>query len=576
MKMANQKKTTNNPPKKTNHPSRKKTAGQSNKDFLEMIDDYIEKKMNFLFWTFFAISILFTFLLFDLRISVGGDDSTYILKADDFIKNFKYPAFQGPLYPIVLSPFIALLGINLPVLKLLSALFLACHFYFFYRVFRGKIPSVLLLSTLALIAINPYLLFYGSQTYSEAFLLFAQSLFFLYFYKSFIGKQELGITSKKQVVKYLTLGFILLAMGLIKSLAIGATIAVILYFLIEKKWKPAAFSIAGFAFAYGFWQLIRHLVWGDSKAQFSEQASTLILKHPYDQAQGFETLAGYFQRLLENSNNYLSRQFMKLLGIRPEFIEVNGALGAPDTVWVFTILLYIVFFVGFIWAFKENKLLKFTGIYMGIMMGITFVALQTIWEGHRLIIPFFPFMVLFLSTGIYAILKRNGKNAFQFMLPVLMVILFFYSLQVSTEKIKDHQKLLRAQLRGNLTAGFTPDWVNFINMSIWASENIPAEKVIASRKPSISSIYGNRRFFGIFKVDTENPDSLLNYLYEKNVEYIVMASLRKNEAQNTGEIINTIQRYLYFIQLKYPEKIKLVHQIGETNNEPAFLFKIEK
>jgi hypothetical protein len=61
--------------------------------------------------------------LFDIRVSLSGDDSEYILRAYNFIHG-EFPTFQGPLYPIVLSPFIALFGISLPLLKMLSALFL--------------------------------------------------------------------------------------------------------------------------------------------------------------------------------------------------------------------------------------------------------------------------------------------------------------------------------------------------------------------------------------------------------------------------------------------------------------------
>ena len=52
-----------------------------------------------------------------------------------------------------------------------------------------------------------------------------------------------------------------------------------------------------------------------------------------------------------------------------------------------------------------------------------------------------------------------------------------------------------------------------------------------------------------------------------------MASLRKYEAQKTQYTINTIHRYLFYIQQKYPERIKLVKQIG--TDEPAYLFEIK-
>ncbi|RLD70249.1 MAG: hypothetical protein DRJ10_20570, partial [Bacteroidetes bacterium] len=76
-----------------------------------------------------------------MKVSVGGDDANYIIKAWDFLNEFKFPSFQGPAYPVFLSLFIWLFGINLPVLKFISALFLLGHFVAFYYAFKNRIPS---------------------------------------------------------------------------------------------------------------------------------------------------------------------------------------------------------------------------------------------------------------------------------------------------------------------------------------------------------------------------------------------------------------------------------------------------
>ena len=52
-----------------------------------------------------------------------------------------------------------------------------------------------------------------------------------------------------------------------------------------------------------------------------------------------------------------------------------------------------------------------------------------------------------------------------------------------------------------------------------------------------------------------------------------MGSLRKYPTQKTEYTINTVQRYLYYIQLKYPQSIILVNKIGM--DESAYLFKID-
>jgi hypothetical protein len=82
------------------------------------------------------------------------------------------------------------------------------------------------------------------------------------------------------------------------------------------------------------------------------------------------------------------------------------------------------------------------------------------------------------------------------------------------------------------------------------------------------------------KVSTLNcfavsPDSLVNTLKKNRVSYVIVASLRANPNMNTGNIINNIQRYLYFVEQKYPGILTLVHQIGDNAGEPAWLYKLD-
>jgi hypothetical protein len=71
-----------------------------------------------------------------------------------------------------------------------------------------------------------------------------------------------------------------------------------------------------------------------------------------------------------------------------------------------------------------------------------------------------------------------------------------------------------------------------------------------------------------------SPDDLLEDLRVNQVGYVIMASLRAVPTENTGRTINTVQRYLYFIQQKYPGIFTLAQQIGEDNEEPAWLYRI--
>ena len=71
------------------------------------------------------------------------------------------------------------------------------------------------------------------------------------------------------------------------------------------------------------------------------------------------------------------------------------------------------------------------------------------------------------------------------------------------------------------------------------------------------------------------PDSLLSQLQNAGVTHILTANLRRNSTQKDGMIINTVERYMAFIQEKYPMIFTKVSQVGDENNEPATIVKIE-
>jgi hypothetical protein len=70
------------------------------------------------------------------------------------------------------------------------------------------------------------------------------------------------------------------------------------------------------------------------------------------------------------------------------------------------------------------------------------------------------------------------------------------------------------------------------------------------------------------------PEALLQSLKDKNVTHIIDANLRSNPAKKTGNIINTIRRYMSFVELKYPGTFRKIHQIGADDNEPALIYEI--
>jgi len=653
--------------KKTENPKNLKTApGQEkkttaepiSKDLLGIMDSFFDKRLGWLIWVILGITFIFSLLLFDSRVSLSGDDSFYIIRASDFIKSFKYPAFQGPLYPMVLSIFVAIFGISLVPLKVVSLILVMGFMYLFYIAFRSRIPSTLLVITILALSVNSFILYYASQTYNEAFYLFMQAVLVLAFFRNFIDKEK-SDSFKKDLKRHFLLALCLLALTLTKNIGYSAVFAVTGYFLLRGQWKNLLYSIAAFGILVLVFQGVKYMLWSESDLQVSSQGSGLLYKDYYNPQAGKEDLAGFYHRIIDNSNLYLSKHFVSMIGLKKviPMMTVNSGI---------TIFIYLLAVGSLLVTYKKNKYLFFSGLMTGAFLLVTFIVLQTKWDQSRLIIPAVPMLILMLFAVVYYISAIQRYKLLQVAIPVLAVLIFFQSLAVTAGAVKENQGV------NGRYGGLTPDWKNYLKASEWAAENLPKDAIIACRKPSISFVYGKgRNFYGIMQLPTYNtdvffenwkksessymlfnyaefsgkqlnpefytmlkenmvamlfvgdtvffadkideniksafteevklagfnaissvdnmkamiregqvvklyyPDSLLSQLQNAGVTHILTANLRRNNTRKDGMIINTVERYMAFIQEKYPQIFSKVSQVGDDNNEPATIVKIE-
>ncbi len=524
----------------------------------ERIEDWCKNHQTNIIWSVLGIFTLLSLLLFNLRVSEGGDDSTYIIRAVNFINDGSYPSFQGPLYPMFLSLFVALFGINLGVLKITSFVLMLISLWLIYKTFKDKIAYTLLFASLLIISLSSYFIYFTSQTYSEALFLLLQIPVFTLVFKIF--DDHTGAIHWRGLI---TLSALILTSYLTRTMGVGTLIAVILFFVITKKYKEAGIVAATFILMLGLFLVIKSAIWQTALFD-SGQATTLIYKHPYQLDKGKETLGGFITRFIDNSNLYLSKHFLKMTGLRSA--TTNSTRG------MLSIVLYGLFALSAFKAFKQNKYLLFVAIYLLTMLGITFIVLQKLWDQYRLIIPYFPFMVLILLYGLWDFSRTHKNKLMQYLFFGLVAISSLSTARQSFSKID--LLTLRKNLKGDLYEGYTDDWRNYLSMAEYVGDKLPENTMVAVRKPNMARIYANgKKFYGIYRFDTDDPDQLLQRLKERNVTHAIMASLRKNPLVNNGETINTIQRYLFIISKKYPTVFKLQHQIGKV--EPAYLFRVD-
>ena len=453
------------------------------------------------FWGLMAVTLLTSILLYDPRISVGGDDSAYIVTALDFWDDFEFVNYQGPLYPIVLSIVYAIFGMSLKAFKTFSMLSMLACMYFIYRAFRNRIPSTLLFVTLLFTSFNSHVLYFASQTYSEAFYMFIQSLLLFIFFNFFVDSEKtLGKNAiSAEIKRHLLLAAVLLCAVLTRSIGYSLFLAIIGYFIVFRQWKNLVWSVVCFFVCFAGYQLLINVLWGNESLQASSQADSLLNKDFYRPELGRENLAGFIERLWTNSNQYISRFFMIMIGFRKTFTSEGFFV---HTIPAITVIVYLLGLTGLFFSYRQNRFLFFSGVVAGAFLIVTFIVLHAHWNQFRLIVPAYPLMILLLFSGLYYVMSIPKLRWLQFLLFAPAVIIFFTMLADTSDAAAKAGKLK------NEYSGLTPDWFNYAKASEWAAENLPKDAYVACRKPSISTIYGKgKKFYGIYSVRSGNFDA---------------------------------------------------------------------
>ena len=525
----------------------------------ERVATFIDQHWRVLLALILLTSALFIGLTFDPKVSIGGDDSWYVLAAQDFWNGVAFPSWHGSFYSILLSPLIALLGISLVPLKLLSVLFTLAAVWLLAVSFRKQISPLTWLIGTALFALTPHLVTLASTTYSEPLFLLIQSAIF---YTLFGYEAQTGATTKQKGLWLLLLAFLTFALAITRNVGYAAFLALLIYFLaLRRDWHASALYGAGFILLQVLFSVYRRLVWGVTDASFAGQLNRALQVDFYNASAGQEDLWGMLVRFAQNCKQYLS-------GHNGQFVGFPSATGS----WVITLLIVAVLLFLLIRTWKRSRVLALLGIYLAAMYGITFITQQVAWNQMRLVLVYFPLFLFFILDGLLELLKtRNFQR-------VSAILLILFGIALLSHIVQNSRNVdiarLRSNLRGDRFAGYTPDWDSYLRMSEWVGKNIPDSVVVACRKPNNSRIYGNRPFFGIFKLPSLDADTVQQFLDSNRVEYVMCGRLRRFTEKRTEDYINTLHVMLSVVLIKQPDYIDLVHRIGA--NEPTVLFKLNR
>lgn len=549
-----------------------KTASKKPAEGLTKFENWFSTNNTKVFYTLTFLSALFSLLFFNARISEAHDDALYIEAGWRYVNEFpKYFYTQNaPLYPLFLALLTKFFGTNLIIFKIFSVIFNVLGFVFFYKAFEKRIPFVVFIPVAVFHAINHLIMYYASMTFTEAFYFFLQGIFFFYATKTIDRVNKENVNLNAQWKMWLMLGLSMFLMSTAKSSAIVVVPAVMLFFFIDKNWKALGVALGSYLiFKLSYTALVR-IIWG-AQNQFSGQGKILMQKDPYDLSKGQEDMGGFIQRFFDNCDLYLSKRFFQIIGWRDEMsVELYSLLG---------FIVIIITLIGLWLVYKQkNKPLLLFGIFSGAQALLSFIILQARWDQARIILVCMPVMLLLIFYAFYHYTKNAGMGKLIYSAVVILVIgsVFLSSLKRALPNIP----IVTKNLKGDKYFGYTPDWQNYLRCSEWCADSLKKETLVACRKAPMSFVYGKgKKFFPIYSVikkdsltQQSQPDSVLAFFKKEKVTHIMVASLRIDPTKNTGQIINTVHNIVQPIMEKYPNKLKLVHTEGMT--EQCYLFEI--
>lgn len=545
------------------NPSRGASAGPLP---LQRLDSWIEARWKWVFASIFALFLLVAIGLFDAYIVPMADDGNYVLEAMNLARHGIYPSFQSVLYNVLMVIPSALFGYDVLGFKLFSLLFAASGIYLFYKVFRDHLPASVVAFALFIYASNYAIQFYSSAVMSEAFFMTFQTI---YLAIAFLLIKHFDSSDHSPSAGFLAwTGLVLLLFSISKNMQIISAFVIALYFALHGRWRPAA-MIAGVFVAYRVvYSALIGILFGGSTV--SSQFSTMLLKNFYDPTQGNETLWGLMLRYRENFHHHIANDLIRVLGFGPEGIPFEGN---PLVTWIFAIGCLLLLYRAF--RFKENQLFML-GLYLMVLMSVVFIALQTHWKQDRMILIFIPPLALFIAGMLHREASRSKTVWAHWAVISMMGLIGLAQLRHLPAKVEANRPKLHALLQGDEIGGYTTDWKNYHRMSNWAAENLPEGSRVGVRKSGTSIVFtrGAEIFENFYASTREQGDQVIADLQQKGVTHIMACSLRLNPYRAVeGQVIGTMYSYLRAIYAFDPQRITLVHTIGDA--EPCYLYAID-
>ncbi len=474
---------------------------------------------------------------FDSKVAMLGDNAYYytlgkaLAQGEGYVNisrinkspNNHYP----PGYPAMISVLL-FFGSSIFAVKLMNGILLLGAVYILFELISHLLQSEkLAFLILFLMVLNSHILYYASIMMSEIPFLFFSGLSLLLFVKA--DKEYLSFKNYKLILSLLAM----IMAYYIRSLGIALLAGYLLYFVLEKQWKPALVYTGGLIIGVLPWFIRGQKLGG---ASYLKQ---LTLINPYQPNLGQADIGDFVARFFANFERYVTWEIPSAL-----FPIKQPQYGGEPTAaeWFVGLILLLLLFYG---LFQTGK---FKWLLLGYVLA-TFGILMiwpSVWIGVRFMVPMIPILLIGFFNALQLIISKvsvaSGKKSFNPLLLSVFVLFSFSPVSALNKQAK---------------AAYTPAWKNYFAVAKWVNRNLDDGVVVSCGKPAL--FYLEAETFTMRYKFAQNPDELIKDLEEKQVDYVVV-----------DQVYGNTYRYLVPAIRKYPNRFE---QVLHLQNPDTYLLK---
>ena len=531
-----------------------------------------------------AVSTVLGLMRFNsLQIGASYDDAHYIILAESLssgqgyqLINFPRPQIERafpPGWPILLTPLSFLFPGNYAVLKLFTLSLWLASLFLIYKLFSKRVESPYLEILVGLVALNPLLVGASVTVMSESAYLFF-SLTVLTIFDSWHAKTE-GIASRvslsgsegslRSKVRDSSVATPALAGGarenapserheifetstnywliilisimalyaqLIRTVGISIAIALVLYFLLTRRFREAGITVGIFALGalLQAWLNLRN---GGSVISASYESQVFNSSMIEKIGQMWSNAFGYFNEILASS-------------LVPIFGEKTTSLaGSAIPLLANTIIILLIIF-GLVLSLKKFSL-------MDIYFIIYVLAILAFWNPRvgsvkaRFLIPIIPFLYFYLIQGIKWTINKLTKNNLICTARITVSLACIIVLLLLMRNLQDWRNPVMNQMT-DLSIG-----------TAWIAQNAPSDAIVMVNEPVPAYVHAQRKTVA-FPGDNQDFEKYLN---NQNIDYIVISP--KLQSPRTTKLDKLIETQILPILESHPERFVVVYSNSEYN-----------